>query len=41
MVNGMKTEANMKKEPHCSGPGLKMSLDRENAGKMKGTEWRG
>ena len=44
MVYGMKTEANMKKEPHephYSGLGLKMSLDLENGEKVKGSTWRG
>ena len=41
MVCGMKTEANMKKEPHYSGPWLKMSLDLENGEKVKGSIWRG
>ena len=41
MVYGMKTEANMKKEPHYSVPRLKMRLDLENEGKVKGSTWRG
>jgi hypothetical protein len=40
-VNGVIIEVKMKKKAHHAQPDLKWGLDWENAGKMKGTEWRG